>query len=108
MEIIDLDQSVLVRGVRTIDVRHEATGCARGLEPGEAVVLRTAGGDLYAAQVQGVDFLPMDTVYTFLVGARLPEDLATERVAGLDPARHDVMIHDVVDLLGGLRPRRRP
>ena len=102
MVIIELDETVQVRRERTIVVGHGQTRLARGLEPRETVVLRTAVGDFYAARVEGIEFELEDTVYTFDVSARLPEDLALERVAGLDPAVHDLALHEVVDLLGEL------
>jgi hypothetical protein len=105
MEIIELDGAVRVRGERTLVVGHSLTGLTRGLEPRESVVLHTADGDYYAAQLRGIEFELEDTVYTFAVGARLPENLALERVAGLDPAVHDLSLHQLVDLLGELRGR---
>ena len=103
MEIIELDASVDVRGHRVLVVGHSLTHLSRGLDPREQVVLRTADGDHYAAQVQAVEFELEDTVYTFEVAARLPENLALERVSGLDPAVHDLSLHELADLLGELR-----
>ena len=104
MEIVELDGSVPVRGERILVVGHSRTGLSRGLDPRESVVLH-AGTDYYAAQVRGIEFELEDTVYTLEVGARLPEDLALERVAGLDPQRHDLTLHELVDLLGELSDR---
>ncbi len=103
MEIIELDASVQVRGERVLVVGHSQTALSRGLEPREQVVLRTADEDHYAAQVSSIGFELEDTVYTFDVGARLPEDLALERVRGLDAEAHDLSLHELVDLLGDLR-----
>lgn len=105
MEIIELDVAVRVQGERTLVVGHSATQLTRGLEPRESVVLHTADSDYYAAQVRGIEFELDDTIYTFEVGARLPEDLALERVEGLDPVEHDLSLHELVDLLGELRGR---
>jgi hypothetical protein len=105
MEIIELDAAVRVGGERTLVVGHSLTELTRGLEPRESVVLHTADGDYYAAQVRGIEFELDDTIYTFDVGARLPEDLALERVEGLDPLEHDLSLHELVDLLGELRGR---
>ena len=33
----------------------------------------------------------------------MPENLALERVNGLDPEVHDLSLHELVDLLGELR-----
>lgn len=106
MEIVELDVSVPLRGERTLVVGHSRTTLSRGLEPRESVVLRTADGDHYAGQVRGIEFELEDTVYTFDVGARLPEDLALERVHGLEADTHDLSLHELVDLLGELRGAR--
>ena len=103
MEIIELDASVDVRGSRVLVVGHSLTRLDHGLEPREQVVLRTGHGDHYAAEVRAIEFELEDTVYTFEVGPRLPEDLALERVNGLDPEVHDLSLHELVDLLGELR-----
>ena len=105
MEIIELDAAVDVRGERTLVVGHALTQLERGLEPRESVVLHTGEGDYYAAQVRGIEFELDDTIYTFAVGGRLPEDLALERVSGLDAETHDLSLHELVDLLGDLRGR---
>ncbi|WP_155992876.1 hypothetical protein [Nocardioides sp. URHA0020] len=105
MEIVVLDSTVSVRGERTLVIGHSLTQLTRGLEPRESVVLETASGDFYAAQVGGIEFEIDDTIYTLTVGARLPEDLAVERVEGLDPEVHDLSLHELVDLLGQLRGR---
>ncbi|MBA2955803.1 hypothetical protein GON03_15820 [Nocardioides sp. MAH-18] len=103
MEIIELDASVEVRGDRVLVVGHSLTQLSRGLEPREQVVLRTADADHYAAQVRTIEFELEDTIYTFDVGPRLPENLALERVNGLDAEVHDLSLHELVDLLGELR-----
>jgi hypothetical protein len=105
MEIVELDATTSVRGERTLVVGHSLTRLDRGLEPRESVVLRTADGDYYAAQLRGIEFELEDTIYTFAVGGRLPEDLALERVQGLDADVHDLSLHELVDLLGDLRGR---
>ncbi|GAA1761815.1 hypothetical protein GCM10009795_005330 [Nocardioides hankookensis] len=106
MEIVEVDASVVVRGMAKLTVHHHETGLNRGLEHREPVVLRTATGEMYAAQVWAIDFEVEDTLYTLAIGARLPGDLALERVEGLDWARHDLAMHELVDLLGRLRSER--
>jgi hypothetical protein len=106
MEIVELDESVQLRGERVLVVGHSLTGLTRGLDPKEPVVLRTSDADHYAARVRSIEFELEDTIYTFEVGARLPEDLALERISGLDPKRHDLSMHEMVDLLGELRNQR--
>ena len=65
--------------------------------------MRVEDGELHVARVTGFEFLLDDTVYTIELGGRIPEELARERAAGLDPARHDLALHEIVDLLHGLR-----
>lgn len=102
MQIIEVDESIVVRASTSVVVAHSRTRLTRGLEPGEQVVLLTAAGDYYAAQVGGIEFDLEDTRYNLDVGARLPEELARERIEGLDPQVHDLSLHELVDLLGDL------
>ena len=114
MELVDVNESVGMAVDRTLVVAHSATTLTRGLDLGEAVVLRTADGEQHAARVSDIVFELEDTVYTFDVGARLPEHLARERIAGLDPEAHDLAMHELVDLLGEMarpessEPEERP
>jgi hypothetical protein len=102
MEFVELNGPARVEGDHLLVVAHSRTGLTRGLDHGEAVVVRTSGGENHAARVLDIAFEPDDTVYTLDVGARLPEDLARERVAGLDADVHDLALHELVDLLGEL------
>jgi hypothetical protein len=102
MELLELTGPVRVTGDHMLVIPHGRTTLDRGLEHGESVVLKTAQGEMYAAQVLDIGFEPEDTVYTLHVGARLPKELAEERIAGLDPAVHDLAMHELVDLLGQL------
>ena len=103
MEIIEPTE--LLRGPdgRTVLVAHSQTSLGRGLDHGEAVMLRVEDGEFHVARVTDISFEPDDTVYTFELGGRIPEDLARERAEGLDPARDDLELHEIVDLLGDLR-----
>ncbi|MGZ4448585.1 MAG: hypothetical protein ACXVW1_01665 [Nocardioides sp.] len=105
MESINVEQLATMREGSTVVLPHALTGLGRGLEHGESVVL-VSDGERYAAQVREIRFEIEDTVYVLDLGSRLPEDLAEERVAGLDPDRHDLGVHEVVDLLGDLRDVR--
>lgn len=106
MELLKLTGHVRVSGEHLIVIGHSSTSLTRGLDHGEAVVLQTADGELHAAQVLDIGFTAEDTVYTLEVGARLPRDLAHERIAGLDPERHDLALHEIVDMLGELARNR--
>ncbi|MBI2243518.1 MAG: hypothetical protein HYU55_06070 [Nocardioides sp.] len=106
MEFIELNSPARVSGEHVLVISHSSTALTRGLNHGEAVVLQTQDGERYAAEVIDIGFWPEDTVYTFALGARLPEDVARERIAGLDPEKHDLALHEIIDLLGELaRPQ---
>ena len=102
MEFIELHGPARVSGEHVLVISHSSTALTRGLDHGEPVVLQTDKGELYAAEVIDIGFWPEDTVYTLALGARLPEDLARERIAGLDPSQHDLALHELVALLGEL------
>ena len=108
MELVELTGPVRVTGDHMMVIPHGRTALRRGLDHGESVVLKSAQGDLYAAQVLDIGFEPEDTIYTLQVGARLPKELAEERIAGLDPAVHDLALHELVDLLGQLARKSEP
>lgn len=105
MEFLELNGPARVAGDHLLVIAHSQTSLDRGLDHGEALVLRTLDGELHAAKVLDIGFEPEDTVYTLEVGARLPEDLARERVAGLQAGVHDLALHELVDLLGELSRR---
>src|SRR5919112_8312 len=90
MEIIDAAELTRGRGERTVQVAHSDTGLTRGLDHGEAVLLRVEDGEYHVARVTDIGFEPDDTVYTFELGGRVPGDLARERAEGLSPERHDL------------------
>jgi len=102
VELIEVETPpTLARGTSFV-LRHRDTDLERGLEPGELVVIGTPDGLLHAGRVEGIEFELDDTVYTLAVGGRLPPDLARERIEGLDPGRHDLAIHEIVEMLGDL------
>ena len=102
MEFIELNSPARVSGEHVLVISHSSTALTRGLNHGEAVVLQTDRGELYAAEVIDIGFWPEDTVYTLALGARLPENIARERIAGLNPEEHDLALHEIIDLLGEL------
>jgi len=105
MELIEVADLAPGRDDVTVVLAHSATGLTRGLEFGEAVILRSVEGEHWAAKVRDIGFEVDDTVYTLDLGARLPDDIAADRIRGLDPVRHDLELHEIVDLLGDLRGR---
>lgn len=108
MEFIELNSPARVSGEHVLVISHSSTRLTRGLNHGESVVLQTTEGEMYAAQVIDIGFWPEDTVYTFALGARLPENIARERIAGLDPEEHDLALHEIIDLLGELARPSEP
>ena len=108
MEMIDAGELVPGPGERTVLVAHSQTGLRRGLDFGEAVLLRAADGEYHVARVVDLTFELDDTVYTCELGGRIPEDLARERAAGIDPVHHDLEMHEIIDLLHDLREGFEP
>jgi hypothetical protein len=103
MEIIDAGELTPGPGQRTVLVAHSRTGLRRGLDFGETVLLRAEDGEFHVARVTDITFELDDTVYTCELGGRIPEELARERAAGVDPLRDDLELHEIVDLLHDLR-----
>ncbi len=104
MELIELTGPGVEHGeVHT--VRHSTTHLVRGLDFGEGVVTRTPDGEYHAAEVIELDFEPEDTIYVLRVGARLPPELAAERLADAHLDADTAGVHAVVDLLVQLQLR---
>ena len=103
MEIIDAGELLPGPDERTVQVAHSRAGLTRGLDFGEAVLLRAEDDEYHVARVADITFELDDTVYTFELGGRIPEELARERAGGIDPLRHDLELHEIVDLLHDLR-----
>ncbi len=103
MEIIDAGELLPGPGDRTVLVAHSRTGMRRGLDFGEAILLRAEDGEYHVAKVVDITFELDDTIYTCLLGGRIPEELARERAEGIDPSRHDLELHEIIDLLHDVR-----
>jgi hypothetical protein len=104
MELIDLEvPSAQLADRYFVQVRHSRTGLGRGLELAERVVLQDRDGGYHAATVEAVEFTLDDTLYRVRLGARLPEDIAQERLSGEPLSRDRQSIHDVIDLVDHLR-----
>lgn len=107
MEVIDVTLGDFTLRCRSLLLSHVAAGLARGLEPGEEVVLHDPARGHYAARVADIGFEPADTVYRLHLGARLTLADVRERVAGRTPVRAGrVSSRELLDLLGELRSRR--
>ena len=108
MEIIEGVELARGPGERLVLLAHSQTELRRGLEFREPVVLRADDDEWHLARVLDIRFELDDTVYILEIGGRIPEDLAEERIAGLDPVRHDLDLHEIVDLLRELREQGGP
>jgi hypothetical protein len=109
MELVDVTLTELTRRSRTLRVAHSSTALGRGLELGESLLVRDDTG-FYSAIVGDLEFELDDTVYVLALGARVPEELAEEKLAGRAPAHDDgsLSLHDVIDLLGTMQTGRVP
>jgi len=104
MERIEVHtRSEELRGRSYLTVRHSETTLARGLEAAERVVLHDADGGYRSASVEEVEVTTGDVEYLLRLGVVLPDDLAAERISGVELTRDRQGIHDVVDLIGELR-----
>lgn len=108
MELVEvaLPTRLVVGATRVFPLHHSRTSLARGLEPGEELVILDADGEYHSAAVLDVAFTLEDTVYVLQTGVRLPEEHALARVADADGVqRGDV--DGVVDLIGEMLRRSR-
>lgn len=100
---VNLASADLVDVPLPVWVPHRDTGLDVVLDPGQQVVLSDLDGELHGGLVLDVLGSPLDPVYSVRVGARLPVDVAAERMtdAELPPDRAET--HDLIDLLGEAR-----
>ena len=108
METIDVELSDFTLRARSMLVSHVSGSLARGLEPGEQVLLRDRGRGWFSAYVADIAFEPADTVYRVEIGVRLTEEEAGERLGRRTAsAVGSLTKQDVLDLLGDLRAAGR-
>jgi len=104
MEAIDVELGDFALRRRSLLVSHARAALARGLEPGEQVVLHDRVRGCWTARVADLDFEPTDTVYRLEIGSRPSAQEAHERVLGrTSPVRGRLTKKDLIDLLGQLR-----
>jgi hypothetical protein len=84
-------------------IPHARTGLDSVLEVGDALVVTDQDGEFHGASVVAVGGDGHDPEYHLRIGARLPMDLAAERMTDVDVRPEKAALHDVVDLLGELR-----
>lgn len=90
-------------GGDNIVVPHARTGLRQVLLVGDDVVLTDQDGEFHGATVVAVGGDGHDPEYHFKVGARLPVDMAAQRMTDADIEPEHADVHDVVDMLGELR-----
>lgn len=109
MERIDATLTAFTRRSRSLAVSHVAAGLARGLEPGEFVLVHDpADAAHFTATVADIDFELDDTVYRLELGTRVTAAEAAEWLAPEpDPSTGQVSTRQLMDMLGELRRRER-
>lgn len=100
---VDLSAADLISGPGPVVVAHEATGLAAVLDEGQEVLISDRDGEFHAAVVLSVDLTQGEPVYAFHIGARLPMDMAAQRLTDVDMLPENRGLHEIVDLLGDLR-----
>lgn len=107
MEQINVALSPFTRRSRSLAVSHHGHDLARGLEPGEHVLIHDPVADEhFNAVVADIHFDLDDTQYRLTVGGRITAEEAVEWMA---PAGDDERLttRDIVDLLAELRRGER-
>lgn len=100
---VDLPAADLIADEGPLIVSHEATGLAALLAEGQDVLISDRDGEFHAAVVLSVDSSEGEPVYALHIGARLPMDMAAQRLTDVDMLPENQGLHEIVDLLGDLR-----
>lgn len=100
---VDLTSAALVEGPGPLVVAHGETGLSSPLAEGQDVLIADRDGEYHAAVVLAVDSSAGEPVYDLHIGARLPAEMAAQRLTDVDMLPENRGLHDVVDLLGELR-----
>lgn len=90
-------------GSGVVVVNHARTGLDRALDVGQRIVVTDQDGEFHGATVVAVGGDGVDPEYHLRIGARLPLDLAAQRMTDIDVTPEQADIQEVVDLLGELR-----
>lgn len=102
---VDVPAADLAAGQGVIVVARDPT---RGpLAVGQQVVVVDADGEFHGGVVLAAVDDPDGPGYRLLIGARLPAEVAAERIADQDVLPEHARLHEVVDLLGDLRRAMR-
>ena len=100
---VDLSAAELIAGPGPLVVGHEETGLEAPLVEGQEVLVTDRDGEFHAAVVLSVDAKWPEPVYALHIGARLPMDMAAQRLTDVDLMPENRGLHEIVDLLGDLR-----
>jgi hypothetical protein len=109
MELIHVDLSAaeLISAPGPLVVPHGATGLDTSLVEGQEVLVTDRDGEFHAAVVLSAglsgDNAQPEPVYALHIGARLPMDMAAQRLTDVDLMPENRGLHEIVDLLGDLR-----
>jgi hypothetical protein len=104
MELIHVDLSSveLVAGPGPVVVSHRTSELPRVLREGEAVLVSDRDGEFHSAVVLSA-VGEEELAYELHIGARLPMDMAAQRLADVELTPEQQGLHEIVDLLGDLR-----
>ena len=100
---VDVPAAYLISGPGPFVVGHAATGLAAVLAEGQDVLVSDRDGEFHAAVVLSVDSTQGEPVYALHIGARLPMEMAAQRLTDVDMLPENQGLHEIVDLLGDLR-----
>jgi hypothetical protein len=105
MELIhvDLTAADMISGPGPLVVAQGTTGLAGVLDEGQEVLVSDRDGEFHAAVVLSVDTTRGEPLYSLHIGARVPIDMAAQRLTDVDMLPENRGLHEVVDLLGDLR-----
>ena len=100
---VDLSAADLIAGPGPLVVAHGETGLEAPLAEGQEVLVTDRDGEFHAAVVLSVESSGVEPVYALHIGARLPMDMAAQRLTDVDLMPENRGLHEIVDLLGDLR-----
>ena len=110
MELLHLDYSMVELHEGSITVRHGDTGWDCVLSEGRHIVVGDANGEFHDGTVLWVehrDDHPADPIYHLHIGVRLPPIQAAQRIADVDMAAENRVMHQLLDLIGALAEEER-
>jgi hypothetical protein len=100
---VDLTSADLTAAPEPIVVVPPSGEVTDVLDEGDEVVVSDRDGEFHGAVVVSVETSGDHAAYGLRIGARLPLDMAAQRLADVDIVPENRGLHEVVDLLGELR-----